>query len=196
MSTRRWFGLLLVVSLSCPLVARADESKYETGPDGVTYLVTKRTVQRPISETRYEDRQQTVYVEQLQTQIVPSQRTTWAPVVEYVTEPYVANRWNPFGTPYLSYRTVPHLRWEARNEQLQIPVVQRQVVPQQQTVKVPVVTPRFATEEYTSKVAVGTAAGTGAVAGGAGNSGATQLDSDPPRGSTAWRPSDPSQVSK
>lgn len=194
MSIRRSFGLLLVYAISCPFVARADDSKYETGADGATYLVTTRKVQRPISETHYEDRQQTVYVEQLQTQILPSQRTSYAPVVEYVTEPYVANRWNPFGQPYLSYRTVPHVRWEARTEQLQVPVVQRQVVPQQQTVKVPVVTPRFVTDEYTSRVAVGTAAGGAAVAHNP--AGATQLDSDPPKGSTAWRPSDPSQISK
>src|SRR6266566_458009 len=109
MSIRRWFGLLLVFSISGPFVARSDDAKYETGADGVTYLVTTRKVQRPVSETTYVDRQQTVYVEQLQTQIVPSQRTSYAPVVEYVTEPYVANRWNPFGTPYLSYRTVPHV---------------------------------------------------------------------------------------
>jgi hypothetical protein len=193
MTMRRSLGLVLGIALSCPLVARADESNYVT-ENGVTYLVTKRQVQRPVSDVKYEDRQQTVYVEQLQTQIVPSQRTTYAPVVQYVTEPYVANRWNPFGTPYLSYRTVPHVRWEARTEQLQTPVVQRQIVPQQQTVKVPVVTPRFATEEYTSKVAVGTAASAGPIA--QGGSGATQLDSDPPRGSTAWRPSDPTAVSK
>ena len=200
MLSRRYLALLLGLPLVMPLVGRADDVKY-TEKDGVTYCETTRTVHRPISETHYEDRQQTVYTEQLQTQIQTTQRVVQVPVWDYVSEPYLANRWNPFGTPYLAYRTVPRLRWEARTQQVQTPVVQRQVVPLQQTVKVPVTTQRFVDEQQYSKVAVavkpadpfapaGTAVANAAVAPDPPGRRDAALDSDPPRSSTAWRPAD------
>jgi hypothetical protein len=197
MLARRNLALLLAWPLLSPLLARADDAVKYVEDNGVTYRVATHTVHRPVCETHYEDRQQTVYAEQVQTQFLPSQRTSYVPTVEYVTEPYVANRWNPFGQPYLAYRTVPRMRWEARTEAVQLPVVQRQVVPQQQTVKVPVTTQRFVDEEQTSKVAV--AVKPGDPLGGSSSiatrspAGGTSLDTDPPRGGTAWRPADPAQ---
>jgi hypothetical protein len=196
MLARRPFALLLFLPLSSPLLARADDPPPKVyDENGVTYRETTHTVHRPMCETHFVDQQQTVYVEQYQTQLLPSQRTYQVPVLEYVSEPYVANRWNPFGQPYMAYRTVPRLRWEARTEQLQVPVVQRQVVPQQQTVKVPVTTQRFVDEQQVSKVAIAIKPGDPLTQGSStfaqhGPAGGTGLDSDPPRGGTAWRPLD------
>jgi hypothetical protein len=192
MLARRSIALLLALLFSAPLFARADDVKY-TETDGVTYRETKHTIHRPMAETHYEDRQQTVYVEQLQTQLLPSQRTSMMPVTEWVNEPYWVNRYNPFAQPYLAYRTVPRVRWETRTEPVQIPVVQRQVVPQQQTVKVPVTTQRFVDEEQTSRVAVAMKpaaplASTNGATVLQNPAGGTRLESDPPRGGTAWKP--------
>lgn len=187
----RWTKRLGIALLfMAPAISRADDVKYYED-NGVTYRETKHTVQRPMAETHYEDRQQTVYAEQLQTQLLPSQRTTVVPVTEWVTEPYWVNRYNPFAAPYLAYRTVPRLRWETRSESIQIPVVQRQVVPQQQTVKVPVTTQRFVNEEQISRVAVAVKPGSPIVSSTTTTpAGGVHLDSDPPRGGTAWKPLD------
>jgi hypothetical protein len=193
MLTRRHLAVALVLPFVAPLVARGDDVQY-LEENGVTYRVTKQTVQRPMSETHYEDRPQTYYAEQYQTQYLPSQRTTTVPVWEWVNEPYWVNRYNPFAQPYLAYRTVPRVHWETHTDPVQIPVVQRQVVPQTTTVKVPVTTQRFVAEEQTSKVAVAIKPGTplGSAPAPLASSGGVQLNSDPPRNptGTAWKPAD------
>ena len=197
MLTRWCLALLGALTIVAPLSARADDVRYYE-KDGVTYCETTHTVHRPISETHYEDRQQTVYTEQVQTRLQPVARSYLVPVIEYVYEPYVANRWNPFAQPYQSYHYVPRLHWVSRTEQLQMPVVERQLIPQQQMVKVPITTQRFVDEQQISRVAVAlkptdplpaanTAIARQVPAGG------TPLESDPPRNSTAWRPSSPTQ---
>ncbi len=190
--------LALPVFASAQLV-RADDVRYFE-ENGITYRETKHVVQRPIVETHYEDRQQTVYAQQVKTQMQTMQRTVQVPITEYVSEPYWVNRWNPFTEPYQSYRTVPRVRWETRVEQVQVPVIQRDMVPQQQTVKVPITTQRMAEEQQISRVAVASRpaadpfAQPPAVASRpapfTAGAGSAPLDGDPPRGPTAWRPSD------
>src|SRR6266404_5604036 len=113
MLARRSLALAFILPFSVPLMARADDVQYFE-KDGVTYRETKHTIHRPVAEMHYEDRQQTVYAEQLQTQLLPSQRTSLIPITEWVNEPYWVNRYNPFAQPYLAYRTVPRIRWETR----------------------------------------------------------------------------------
>ncbi len=190
-------GLLALAALAGS-IARADDVRYYE-KDGVTYCETRHAVQRPISETHLEDRTQTVYVPQAKTQTQAMQRVVQVPVTEYVLESYWVNRFNPFVEPTQAYRYVPRTRWESRVETVQVPVVQNEMVAQQQTLKIPVTTQRMASEEQVTTVAVsarpvtqGTTAvaqaplgpGPGATAGGA------HLDGDPPRGATAWRPAD------
>ncbi len=206
--------LLALPVLSLARVGRADDVRYYEDK-GITYRETTHTVQRPILETHYVDQQQTVYTQQPITQVQTLQRTVQTPVVEYVTEPYLANRWNPFATPYQAYHTVLRVRWVARVEQVQTPVVQYNAVPQTQTVKVPVTTQRMAEEQQISRVAVASRPATSGATGSdpfaqnntavasrpvspapfTAGAGSTPLDSDPPRGPTAWRPADPSTVS-
>ena len=93
------------------VVGRADDVKFYE-QNGVTYQETHQVVQRPISETHYQDQQRTVYVEQYKTQNQPLQQTFQTPVTVYTMETYWVNRWNPFSEPYLAYRYVPHTHWE------------------------------------------------------------------------------------
>ncbi len=194
-------SLLAVLAAAGATVALADDVRFYE-ENGVTYRETKRTVQRPISETHYEDRSQTVYAEQLKTQSQTMQRVVQTPITEYVWEPYWVNRFNPFVEPTQSYRYVPRVRWESRVEQIQVPVTQREVVPQQQTVKVPITTQRMASEEQVTKVAISArpvnpaTGATTAVAQQSQPAGGARLDSDPPRGATAWRPSDPGPIQR
>jgi hypothetical protein len=193
--------MLILVVLGGPLVAAwADEVRYTTDENGVTYRETRRVIRRPTMETRIEERQQTVYAERQSTELHPSYRTIYTPVTEYRWEPYLANRWNPLAQPYWAYRFVPHTRWETRTEEHRVPVVRREWVPEQRSVQVPVVTHRVVDEEIISRVAVSGGAGGGdPFATSPGTSvvrrdtvgGVGRLENDPPRTGTAWRPADP-----
>jgi hypothetical protein len=183
-------------------IGRADDVKFYE-QNGVTYQETHQVVQRPISETHYQDQQRTVYVEQYKTQNQALQQTFQTPVTVYTMETYWVNRWNPFSEPYLAYRYVPHTHWETRVQTVQVPTVVREVVPQQQTIKTPVTTQRLVSEEHISRVPVAMRPSTSAdpfAQGGASvaqapailspTAGGTPLESDPPRQSTAWHAAD------
>jgi hypothetical protein len=134
--------------------ASAQEVKYVEGKDGVTYQETRRVVRRPIWETRMESREQTVYKQNYRTDYVPTQRNYMVPITEYRWEPEWVGRWNPFATPYVTYRWKPVTRWEPRSDTVQVPVTRQEVVPEKVTTQVPVTTPRYAEDEYISRVAV------------------------------------------
>jgi hypothetical protein len=201
-----------LLGLSASGIARADDVKFYE-QNGVTYQETHQVVQRPLSETHYQDQQRTVYVEQYKTQNQPVQQTFQTPVTVYTMETYWVNRWNPFSEPYQAYRYVPHTHWETRVQTVQVPTVVREIVPQQQTIKTPVTTQRVVAEEHISRVPVAMRPGTSTdpFAQGATTvtqsplsttpvaqstvvqstvAGGTPLDSDPPRQSTAWHAAD------
>ncbi len=166
----------------------------------------KRVVQRPISETHYENQQRTAYVEQYKTVVQPVPQTYQVPVTQFAWEPYWANRWNPFGQPYIAYRYVPRIHWETRNNTLQIPTIVREVVPTQQTVAVPITTQRMAEEQQISRVAVSitpnptattataTAAGTAPASDpfATGSSSVARRVADPAAGGSDWHAADSS----
>ncbi len=194
------FSTLAILAVA--VVGRADDVKFYE-QNGVTYQETHQVVQRPISETHYQDQQRTVYVEQYKTQNQPLQQTFQTPVTVYTMETYWVNRWNPFSEPYLAYRYVPHTHWETRVQTVQVPTLVREVVPQQQTIKTPVTTQRVVAEEHISRVPVALRPGTSpdpfaqsgatvaqAPATLAAPAGGTPLESDPPRQSTAWHAAD------
>src|SRR5687768_953900 len=64
---RRLFVLLLAMLLT-PAWASADGVRYYV-ENGVTYAETTRTVRRPVCETRYEERERTVYRRQTRTEL-------------------------------------------------------------------------------------------------------------------------------
>jgi hypothetical protein len=138
--------------------------------NGIVYRVTKQIIQKPISKTEYDQQQQTVLRERYDTQWHTNYRTYLTPVTEYRQELFLANRWNPLAMPYWTYRYVPVTRWESRAEPYSVPVAQRTLVPEQQTVHVPRTTTQMATEVHESKVALGPASSGGWTAAGTGTS--------------------------
>jgi len=126
---------------------------YDEG--GITYHETRHVVQRPITETRIEERPRTVYRERYTTDTYDSHRIAWTPVTEYRWEAYWRGRFNPLAQPWLEHRLVPRTHWEARSEVVQVPVARRELVPETVNEQVPVVTRRFVDEEHISRVPVG-----------------------------------------
>ena len=164
--------LILWTAMTVPLAA-ADEVRYFE-KDGVTYRETRRVVRRPVVETRLESREQTVYREQLRTEVQETQRTYHTPVTEYQWATRMRGRWNPFIQPYYTQELVPTMRWEARQDVVRVPVSRRELVPEKRTVQVPVTTQRVAEEEVITRVAVSSTP-----AGALG--GVARLENDPPR---------------
>lgn len=147
------------------------QSTVEYVEEGDTrYRVTKQKIQRPVSKLEWDQHQQTVFRERYDTQWHTNYRTYLTPVTEYRQELYLANRWNPLAMPYWTYRYVPVTRWESRAEPYSVPIAQRTLVPEQQTVQIPRTTVQMYTDEHVSKVAVGPATGGGWTAAGSGTS--------------------------
>jgi len=197
MSVRQLLATTVFVSLAGAAWAVADEVRYYQ-QDGTTFRETRRVVQRPVSETHLQQSTRTVYRQERSTEIRKTTRTWWTPVTEYSCEWHWAGRWNPFVQPYLTTRMVPQTKWEQRVEETETPVACCRLVPESQTVQVPVTTRRMVSEEVISRVAVaGRAAGqlqpvpqTPTLARREQIGGVARLDDkDPPRHgvSTAWR---------
>ena len=170
-----------VVCLSSSSLAAQDVK--ESVENGILYRTTKQVIRRPMTETRWEEQKQTVFREQYDTQWQTQYRTLHTPVVEYQAQAYLANRWNPFGTPYWSYRYVPITRWEMRQEPTHLPITQRNWVPVEQTVHVPRTNTHMVEDEVINKVAVGPVGGSGTAIARQGGS-RVSLDSE---SSTAWK---------
>ncbi len=133
--------------------AAADEVRYYK-ENGTTYRETRRTVRRPVTETRTEERQETVYRDRWVTQTREHCTTVWVPVTEYRVETRLHGWWNPFQAPVVAHYYVPTTRWEPRTRVVRVPVTVRQLVPETRTVRVPVTTLRFAEEQQVTRVAV------------------------------------------
>ena len=185
-------GLSVVVVCGVSAALAQDGVRYYQD-GGVTYREVRRVVQRPVVETRLEQRQQTVYQPQYTTEVVPTTRTVYTPVTEYRWEPRWHNTWNPFSSPYVAYHLTPNTRWDARAEQSQQTVTRYNVVPQTQTVQVPVTTQRVVNEEIVSRMPVQGAVPAGAVTTEVARQtvgGISKLENDPPRDS-GWRSGQP-----
>ena len=66
MLTRKFLTIAVLVQAIAAPLALADDVKF-FDKDGIRYKETTRVVRRPVVETRYEQRQQTVYREQYRT---------------------------------------------------------------------------------------------------------------------------------
>ncbi len=186
-----------------------DVRYYEDG--GITYRETTQTVRRPIPHTEMQSRDVTYYREKYTTDLQDVTRTYQVPVTQYVYEPRVENRWNPFTQPTLTYRMVPRTHWETKYETVKIPVARRDVVPETVTQQVPVTTHKIAEDKVVSRVAVGTtassagtlaanpsaaggstfnASNTTNLGGGDSVGGVSKLDPNQPRQNPDWRSGD------
>jgi len=185
---------LVALTLALLAAARADaQQTREYTEGGTTYRETRHVVQRPITETRVEERQRTVYRERYTADTYSSYRTSWAPVTEYRWEAYWRGRFNPLVQPWLEHRLVPRTHWEPRTDVVQVPVSRRELVPETVTEQVPVVTRRFVDEEIISRVPIsGHTTRSASVPSSSGNQigGIANLSSDRPLRSadSDWRP--------
>ena len=181
-------SLVLGTIATSPLVA--DDSRI-VERDGIKYQEYTRTVQRPITETRYEDQEYTAYNDRYTTEMQEVQRTYQVAVTQNQWVPGYQRTWNVFAPPVLSYRLMPVTRYENRTETVRVPVTKHESVPTRQVRKVPVTKTHIAQEEHISRVPVGTVGDGGAlVANRSDSGGSTRLESDPPRGGTGasdWR---------
>lgn len=153
-ATRR--GTVATLALVCGLCAGksiGQEVKYEER-NGVRYQVTRRVQQRQVPVTQMQDRQQTVYAQQLTTNTVNHQQLYCVPNTSYQWDSRLRGRWNPFATPYWTYNLRPVTTWNTQVANVQIPVNQVAWVPQTQTVQVPVTTYRTAEEVVETRVAM------------------------------------------
>jgi hypothetical protein len=158
--------------------------------NGVQYRETREKFLRPVTEVQYEDRERTVYREELATETRESERVILTPVTEYEWEPYWVNRWNPFREPYVGYRLSPRTRMEAHTAILRTPIVSRRLVPERRVERVPVISRRMVEEEVIRRMAVAPGPVHTSVRVVDNDIGGRQLSSDPPRETTSleWRP--------
>ncbi|MGW8256906.1 MAG: hypothetical protein ACWGMZ_05425 [Thermoguttaceae bacterium] len=188
--------------------AAADEVRYYN-ENGITYRETRRTVQRPVCETKMQHTTRTVYKEELYTETKDVTQVYWLPLTTYQPDIYWVGRWNPFVEPYLETRWIPKTCWRQQTQVVKMPVACRRLVPKTQTIQTPVNTQKFVTEEVVSRVAVcgrspqamqaPTSATTptlvprysGSINGGEPIGGIARLNQDPPRYGVdaAWRAS-------
>lgn len=125
--------------VAATLPARADTVTQET-VDGVTYQVTRRTMQVPVAQTT--PQQQTVYRQQLTTQTLQHQQLYTVPVTQYQLVSRLHGRWNPFVTPHWTHHYEPVTTWQQQTATVQIPVTQMTWAPETRTVQVPSTTYR------------------------------------------------------
>jgi len=166
---------------------------YEDGPDGVRYQVTRSVTQSSIPQTEYQTRQQTVLRQQLTTEYQSYQHTYIAPVTQYQYVPHLRNWWNPFGQAYWTHDLTPVTTWVAQPATVQVPVTRINWVQETHPTQVPVTTFKTVTNEHIDKRAVGiaSAAPAGATTTVAARPvvvGGQQMQSDVPRGPSAWAP--------
>ena len=187
----------------CAPAADGQEVTYEER-NGVRYQVTRRVVQRQVPTTVMQDRQQTVLTPQIVTDTVNHQQLYNVPVTQYQLTSQLKGRWNPFVTPYWTYKLEPVTRWHQQVASVPVPVSRMSWVQQTRTVQVPVTEYRTAEEETISRVAVSGGGGRtlasnqAAPSGGSrpasiaarqnsGPIGGVALDNDPPREGTGWQ---------
>jgi hypothetical protein len=149
---------------------------YYTNPStGIVYQKVTKTVERPVVETRIEQREQTVYRPQTVAETTPHSRTVYTPVVEYSWEPRLHGRWNPFRPPAVAYHHVPKTHWEQRNEVVQRTNMRTEWVAEKRTIEVPQRIVRMQREETTDYQVVGRVAPQQANPSGASSAIASRL---------------------
>jgi hypothetical protein len=156
MSATRRFAMPAVACLIAATAGsgRADEVKIED-IDGIRYQVTRRTIQRPVAVTEMRDQQQTVYRQQVTTDVLRHQQLYTVPVTQYQLVSRLHGRWNPFIAPYWTHEYQPVTVWQQQAATVQIPVSRVAWAPETRTVQLPTTTYRMASDEQISKVAIG-----------------------------------------
>lgn len=178
-------ALLTVLAASENGKAWGQEKVRRYTENGVEYVEFRRKVREPVVATRVEENEQTVYKEQLVTEIRESEHLVYSPVTEYCWEPRVHGILNPFRPRTVAYHLVPRTRWEARTHTVRRPVTVRQLTPETRVVQKPVRELTFADREEVSRMAVNSEGSSSRVAAKPKSIGAVggvlKMDGDHPR---------------
>lgn len=158
---KRWMLLPLVLLGSvvgnpwCDL-ASAEETNLITDPaTGIVYRKEYKTVERPVVETRMEQKVVTVSTPQTVSELEPVSQTYFTPVVRYGLEPRWHGVWNPFVPDTLAYHYVPRTQWEARTETYNRVKTSTRWVAEQRVVNEPTRVVRMEKQQKEELVAVG-----------------------------------------
>jgi len=211
MHLRPVFAAFVLCATSCVLPpTSAEEGVRYYAKDGLMYCETRIKLRHPVSEMKYKELKQTYYRDQYVTELKPIVRNTYVPVTTYAWQPEIVGKWNPFESPYVSYRPVPKVSWSVQPQTVQVPVTRRVTIPETRTTRVPQTNLRYEEREYVRRVPVGpaptratgpqTQSATGAETNGAGPQlqrvyrppdntsnqrevfgGVARLETDPPR---------------
>lgn len=148
-----WIGMLAM-----PSMLRAEDSAsgyFQDPATGIVYRKVRKTVERPVVESRTEPRETTTYRPETVVEVRPETRTIYTPVVRYNWQPRLRGRWNPFRQPSLHYEHVPTTHWEARTETIERRQQRTNWVAEKQRQDVTVQTVRIQREEREELEAVG-----------------------------------------
>jgi hypothetical protein len=127
--------LVFVAAGSCSSVVFAQDSR-QFRDNGVDYVETVQYASEPVATTQVDRREETVYREEIVTEMRESQLTVYAPVTEYVWQPRVHGL-GIIRPSTLAYHLVPQTRWEPRTHTVRMPVTVRQMRPETRVVEVP-----------------------------------------------------------
>lgn len=146
--------LLSLVVLCLVDASLAGEPTKETDAQGNTVLVYRDVVKRQVWDTQYTEQQQTILKPEIKTEYQTQVRQYQVPITETLLVPELKNRWNPFATPHYEYKQVQRVRYELKQETIQVPITRQHLVQAQQTVKVPKLVAREQEEEIIRRVVV------------------------------------------
>lgn len=158
---KRWMLLPLVVLGSvvgnpwCDLAAAEDSNLITDPATGIVYRKQYKTVERPVVETRMEQKVVTVSTPETVSELEPVSQTYFTPVVRYGLEPRWHGLWNPFTPATLAYHYVPRTQWEARTETYNRVKSSTRWVAEQRVVNEPTRVVRMEQRQQEELVAVG-----------------------------------------
>lgn len=132
-----------------------DSSLYTDPQTGIQYRKQVRTVERPLVETRMEEKVVTYARPEVVTELEPATRTYFTPVVRYDWQPRWHGLWNPFSAPTLAYHYVPQTQWEARTETYSRYKTSTRWIAENRTVQEPKMVTTMQREQVVDWVAVG-----------------------------------------
>jgi hypothetical protein len=139
----------------------AQEVRYEQGADGVQYQVTTQVVREQVPVTQIQERQQTVYRQEVATNQYEHQTLVNVPVTQYRLVSRMKGRFNPFVTPYWTHEYEPVTTWHQQVATVKVPLRQLSWKPEVQTLRVPVTTYKTAEKTIVSRVAMNSPTPTG-----------------------------------
>ena len=149
--------LLATVVLAISPTASAQDVRYYE-QDGITYREVRSTTQRPVVDVTYQNREETVYRQQVTTKFEDYSQLSYQPVTTYRWEPRWHGWWRIFRGPHVAYHLVPSTTWQAQAHTVRVPITQTQWVPETRVVQQPVKQLKMVEQPQVTRTAMGPAA--------------------------------------